>query len=386
MIDQDLIKQMGIDAGVSPGSAPLRKGVGMMTETFYPDCLPLLIGSLPLGDHKEAVELVFKYTPEIPAWVQLPLYPEESMIAQFLPGMPGLSYQDDRVFADTSGDQMTSELFLFFEEYMAVTDGTKSISESRFSLKPDTARGFFMLLDQLSNFVHLPKALKGQITGPFTFSVSIKDQHGRAIYYDNQFREAAVKLIGLKAQWQVRKLKKYGCPVIIFFDEPGLAGFGSSEFISISKDEVLACLNEVIDGVHIKGGLAGIHVCANCDWSVILNSEVDILNFDAYFYFDKFLLYADQIKTFIESGKMIAWGIVPTLSIDAIEAETADSLMKIWDDRIQKLTAAGIDKSQLMKQSFITPSCGMGSLNYDHALKVLTMTRELSDRIRNNTQ
>ena len=61
-----------------------------MATNFYPRCLPVLIGSLPLYDHAQGVKLVFEYTPEIPLWVQLPAYKEEGMIAQFQPGLPGL--------------------------------------------------------------------------------------------------------------------------------------------------------------------------------------------------------------------------------------------------------------------------------------------------------
>jgi hypothetical protein len=51
-----------------------------MTTNFRADCLPVLIGSLPLHDHAEGVRLVFEYTPEIPLWVQLPAYKEEGMM------------------------------------------------------------------------------------------------------------------------------------------------------------------------------------------------------------------------------------------------------------------------------------------------------------------
>jgi hypothetical protein len=101
--------------------------------------------------------------------------------------------------------------------------------------------------------------------------------------------------------------------VIIFIDEPALAGFGSSELISISKEEILACLREVVDAIHTDGGLAGIHVCANTDWSLVLESGADIVNFDAYAYFDRFILYGDPIREFLAAGGMLAWGIVPTL-------------------------------------------------------------------------
>jgi hypothetical protein len=76
-------------------------------------------------------------------------------------------------------------------------------------------------------------AIKGQVTGPITFGMGLKDHQGRAVYYDLNARDAAVKLLALKAAYQVRTFKAFGCPVIVFLDEPALAGYGSSEMISI---------------------------------------------------------------------------------------------------------------------------------------------------------
>jgi hypothetical protein len=129
--------------------------------------------------------------------------------------------------------------------------------------------------------------VKGQVTGPITFCTGVKDQDGRAIFYNEGLRDAAVKLLALNARWQIRTLSGPQRPVIVFIDEPALAGFGSSEMISISKEEILACLTEVVDAIHADGGLAGIHVCANTDWSLVLESGADIVNFDAYAYFDR---------------------------------------------------------------------------------------------------
>ena len=67
----------------------------MMTE-FKGNGLPLLIGSLPIRDHDQAVTLVFQYTPDLPLWVQLPAYPQEGMISQFLEGFPGVVYNEER--------------------------------------------------------------------------------------------------------------------------------------------------------------------------------------------------------------------------------------------------------------------------------------------------
>jgi hypothetical protein len=158
----------------------------------------------------------------------------------------------------------------------------------------------------------------------------VPDQNKRAIFYDEQLREAAVKHLAMKARWQVRQLSQFERPVIIFIDEPALAGFGSSEFISISRDEIAPCLEEVIEAVHLEGGLAGVHVCANTDWSLILKSSADIVSFDAYSFFDRFILYADDLKAFLEMGGKIAWGMVPTLEPDRLDRETTDSLVQQW--------------------------------------------------------
>jgi len=355
-----------------------------MRKEFKPSGLPVLIGSLPLDDHDQALKLVFEHTPQIPLWVQLPSYKEEGMIAQFLSGLPGLTVDDDKAFIHTGAVDFDHKLVNFYEEYMAVKNGKADLEDSRFVLKADAARGFFTLLEGIDTMAGTPVALKGQITGPITFGLGVTDQDRKAIFYNEQVRDAAVKLLAMKAGWQVRMLSKFGFPVIVFFDEPALAGFGSSAFISISRDDVAASLNEVIDAVHNQGGLTGIHVCANTDWSLILESNADIVSFDAYSYFDKLILYPEHLKKFIESGGILAWGIVPTSSPDDIEKETTGSLVAAWQDQLKAVAEIGIEPSRILAQSLITPSCGTGSLSLDLAKKVLKLTKEVSETIRTN--
>lgn len=353
-----------------------------MHEGFQPNGLPVLIGSLPFAEHEQALELVLNYTPEIPLWIQLPLHKKEGMVAQFLPGMPGLCTTGDGGFIDTAQAGFDRDLIDFYEEYLAVMDGNTDLSESRFLLDEHTARGFFVFIESLKRLPDPPVAVKGQVTGPFTFCTGILNQNRKAIIYDEQIKDAAVKMLALKSRWQVRQLSHFGCPVIIFFDEPALAGFGSSEFISISKDEITNSLEEVIAAVHAEGGLAGVHICANTDWSLILDSAADIVSFDAYSYFERFILYKDNIKKFLNAGKIIAWGIVPTLNVDRLENETAESLINQWKEKAAQLEQLDIDSDQLLRQSLITPSCGAGSLSTELAIKVLRLTREISDQIR----
>ena len=353
-----------------------------MIEIFQANCLATLIGSLPLTDHGKASDLIMEYTPEIPFWAQLPVHKKEGMMVQFTPGLPGFSSDNGKGFVNTDSESYDNDLLEFFEDYMAVIEGKIELDTSRFALKKDSARGFFVFLDHLQTLVVPPIAVKGQITGPFTLGTGIVDQNKRPIFYDPQLRDTAVKLLAMKARWQVRRLSLLQRPVMIFFDEPALAGVGSSECTSISNEEIRQCLGEVFEAVHLEGGLAGVHICANTDWSLVLESSADIVSFDAYADFDRFILYPDQIKKFFESGKILAWGIVPTLNAEQIERESVTSLLGQWEEKVKQIEALGIDAQKLINQSLITPSCGMGSLSVDLAKKVLRMTRDLSQEIR----
>jgi len=360
-----------------------KKRERIMIKNFQANCFPVLIGSLPVSDHKYALDLVLENTPEIPLWVQLPVYREEGMLMQFMPGFPGAVIEKEKAFIDTEGGKFDKEYIEFYEDYIAVIEKKIDLNDSRFVLRKDTARGFFEFMGRLKTFSDAPVAVKGQITGPITFCTGLTDQDNKAIFYDERIRDAGIKLLALKARWQVKQLSRFGCPVIVFFDEPALTAFGSSAFISISREEVEKSFEEVIDAVHQEGGLAGIHVCANADWSLVLDSPTDIVSFDAYSFFDRFILYEDQIRNFMASDRILAMGIIPTLKKEDIEKETTDSLTANLEDKVKKIEDLGIKKSKIFSQLLITPSCGTGSLSLDHATKVLELTRKVSAKFRN---
>jgi hypothetical protein len=79
---------------------------------------------------------------------------------------------------------------------------------------------------------------------------------------------------------------------------------------------------------------------------------------------------------------MIAWGIIPTLRPEDIEKENAASLAENWKKKAKMLEPLGFDLRAVLSQSFITPSCGTGSLSIDLATKVLSLTREVSQILR----
>jgi hypothetical protein len=347
---------------------------------FHANCRPILIGSLPLLDHEQAMQLILEHTPEIPLWPQLPKKPREGMIRQFLTGFPGLVDEGDRYWINTGSQGFAEEMAAFYEDYMRAEGDSECLQDSRFALGMDSAPGFFTMQNFLQKGQSSHLTVKGQVTGPVTTGIGVKDQHGNSIFYDDNLRDMLVKLLSMKGRWQVAALQKFTgeMPPIVFIDEPGLVSFGSSGFGGISREMVSEAVAEVIATIKQAGGLAGVHICANGDWGPALSSAADIISFDAYFYFDNFILYKEQLVSFLSRGGILAWGIVPTGDPLVLARESTDSLFRKWKKQLEVLTTFGFSKKQLTKQTFIAPSCGTGSLIPELALKVLSMTSELS--------
>ncbi len=355
------------------------------TDMFKPGCLPILIGSLPITDHDEAVRIILAQTPEIPLWPQLPKLPGEGMVRQFLSGFPGLTEEGNRYWVDTDQNGFEEEMTSFYEEYMQIENESALLKSSRFGLENDTARGFCSFIDILKKQNHTFVTLKGQVTGPITTGIGVTDQHNRGIFYDDSLRDMLIKLLALKGRWQVEELKPYtgDTAPIIFIDEPAVVSFGSSAFMGVSMEMMSEAIEEIIAAIQTGGGLAGVHICANGDWGPILTSKADIISFDAYFYFDNFFLFKDQLINFISRGGILAWGIIPTGDPLVIDRVNSDELFTKWQEQLDILSTLGFSKKQLMEQTFIAPSCGTGSLTPEQALKVLRLTGEVAEKAQN---
>ena len=357
-------------------ASPLKK--------FTADGLPTLIGSLPATDHQQALAWILESTPAIPLWPQLPALPQERMLNQFIEGLPGIIEDNWSPYFDVTDEKFPAEQLSFYEDYLSVTENPETLLASRFQTSKERAAGLYLLAEKAREEGNSrPAAVKGQVTGPFTMLTGITDADKKLGYYDHVFRDIVVKGIAMKAAWQVAFLKKaYNVPVLLFIDEPALAGLGSSSFISVSVNDIAQDLAEVISAIHDNGGLAGVHVCANTDWDILLTSAIDVLSFDAYTFFGKFITCRNLIHDFLERGSLIAWGIVPTSGPEDILRETCASLSARWEEQADKLSDENWNIPRLLQQTIITPSCGTGPLSPELARRVLQLTKEVSAALR----
>jgi methionine synthase II (cobalamin-independent) len=223
-----------------------------------------------------------------------------------------------------------------------------------------------------------PLAVKGQITGPLTWGLSVTDEEGKAILYDDVLGDAVAKFLRLKAAWQEKQLAQISPNTIIFVDEPYMASFGSVA-VPLSKERVALLLEEVFVGIK---GIKGVHCCGNTDWSVILETSLDIVSFDAYNYAQSLSLYPGEVKRFLNRKGVIAWGIVPNDS-PSLGKESAAALKDRLEEAMLPFTHNGTSFQQLVAQSIITPSCTLASLESpDASARALELLVELSKLMR----
>lgn len=333
---------------------------------FQPNYLTTFIGSFPYNDVEETCDRILS-TADIPVWPQMVrLSFRENMYTQYGAILPSIRIDEEsqKITFDTTGD-ITSSLEDFYTHYLEE-------DVEYFGLTASQAAGFYTLLDQLKKTTGT--WVKGQVTGPVSMGLTVTDQNLRASLYHEMLADVLVKNAAMNARWQIRKLRSVRPEVIIFVDEPYMASFGSA-YISLSREQVVAMLDEVFDSIHAEGGLAGVHCCANTDWSVLLATQVDILNLDAYGYLDNLALYPHELRKFIDHGGIIAWGIVPNNA--EIFSVTPQQLVKKLNDGIHQICkkasvrGVSLDPQEFAAQSLITPACGLGSASPEVADQVM---------------
>jgi hypothetical protein len=320
------------------------------------------IGSLPHTNPEEACRLVLQ-TFDIPFWPQLPaLSFRESMIPQYCEDMPFLKIDEERekVWVERNGGNVLSKF------YETCSDDWESPVSERF------AKGLYTFLKKIENS-RFP-FLKGHVTGPLTFTLGLRDEKGKCVYYDEELREISLLLLKAKIRWQIKVLSPFADRVVIFIDEPILSALGSTAYIGVDTAEALRLLKETVESVKLAGGIPGIHCCGTADWPLVINSGADIISFDAYDYVDTIALYPSEFSAFLKKGGYLAWGIVPTTEV--IRDENTASIKKRFDDSVEQ-SSKSLPRDLLLSQILLTPSCGTGSRSIEETTKIFKILTEL---------
>jgi methionine synthase II (cobalamin-independent) len=321
---------------------------------------------MPQTDSAEACSIIMKCLPDIPVWPQLPQRSsKEDMVIQFSEGFPGVVIEGNKIYIEPSVD---------FENVLErIHNDCKQDAYREYGISPEYAAGFHTFRSRATG----SKMVKGQVTGPITWGLRVTNRNGLGILYDDNLSETAAKFLRLKASWQENILREIAPNTVIFIDEPYLVSLGSV-FTPVPEEKVPVLLEEVIKGIK---GIKGLHCCGNTNWSVLLDTPIDILSFDAYNYASSLSTHSGKVKLFLERGGNIAWGIVPNEE-GALAKESLSSLRDRLEEAMSPFTRDGVKFRQLIAQGLITPSCGLESLSPEAAGQALEFTGELSRDLR----
>ncbi|RPJ61536.1 MAG: methionine synthase, partial [Dehalococcoidia bacterium] len=315
-----------------------------------------MIGSVPYTDPVKAWQKINKYLKDLPAWPQLPMRSNlENMYIQYSEGFPGIVIDDQKISIERGAAYDDVLEKLFSDSYEENTKG--------YAISKQYAEG----LHHLSSISSLP-AIKGQITGPISWGLCVTDESGKGIIYDETVADAIAGFLKLKARWLEEYISSKAGRTIIFVDEPYLTSLGTA-FVALSSEQVSALIAETLSGIK---GTKGIHCCGGTDWSLLLKLPIDVLSFDAYNYTDSLMCYEDDVTSFINEGKVIAWGIVPN-DEEVLKKESLASLVDRFGEALAPLTRRGISIKKLVAQSIVTPSCGLTSLSDDSVEEVFSL-------------
>jgi len=327
------------------------------------------IGSLPFTDVDEAIDRVFAVCPEIPVWPQLPRRSFlEDMYVQCMEQVPGvvIDEAEKRVYVDTGS---TAGIETFYENVGAGRLEAFSISEQ-------AAPGLYRFLERLPEIEERVQVIKGQLTGPFTMGLGLKDEKGQPILYNDAYFDILKKALHMKARWMISFIRERfpNKKILVFFDEPFMVSFGSA-YVSISKDDVVSLMNDVFSGLD---AMTGVHCCGNTDWSVLYRVDTDVINYDAFNFLDTVFYYREELTAFLGRGGILAPGIVP--SSEAVLSCSVEDLHRLWLRFGEQV--GSIDRNAAWRDWFVTPSCGLGSLSEEQAERALELLAALDQSIR----
>ena len=341
---------------------------------ILPSLATTVIGSVAFTDVDKALDLTARACPLIPAWPQMTrVRGREDMVLQAADGLPCLVVDEDnrRIVVETTGRE--EALTEFYEHFLSEDYDYFAIpSEAASGLEP-----FFKRARDNAEFG--PDFLKVQICGPISFGTSVRTGDDKNLLDDPDLSDTVVKGLGAKAAWLTDKVRETGRFPLVFLDEPGLTGYGSA-FSTLNGDRVTAMINEAAGIVRSRGdALIGTHVCGNTDWGLLASADIDIVALDAFGYADHFALYPQQVRSFLDRGGYIAWGIIPTLNFTG--NETAENLSQRLKDAWQLLSAKGVDIDLIRERSLITPACGLGPISPEDGIRILDLLPQVVERL-----
>ncbi|HED24407.1 MAG TPA: hypothetical protein ENN91_04700 [Firmicutes bacterium] len=302
------------------------------------NCLTTAMGIMPHTDTDRALELAL--TLDIPFWPQLPrLNFYEDMYVQISEHFPGIMIDEVKREVRFSLEKFYEDI----EEFLQHFD-----DQSYFHLSPRYSAVFHHFLERdLSPY----RYIRGQSIGPVSYGLKILDEENKPMIYYEEVRQTVFDFVARKLQAQLAEMQEIHPRAFVWVDEPGLEML----FMAFSGYTSEKAKEDYLDFLAHFPGPRGVHLCGNPDWSFLLQMDLDVLSLDSFANGHIFSRYTEEVRSFLDRGGIISWGITPTLT-EEFEKENVQTMIALLDGLWNDLDRAGIPREQLMARAWLAPA------------------------------
>jgi len=306
---------------------------------FQAGCKTTAMGIMPHTNVESALKLALSL--DIPFWPQLPnINFYEDMYAQTSQNFPG-------IVVDSENEKVGFNTTRFEEEVGSYSQ--RMAEPQTFALGEDYSVVYRKFL---AEDLHDYPAIRGQVTGPVSFGFRVIDEDSRPIIYNEGIRALLFDFMQRKVNTQYWQLKEKNRNAFVWLDEPGLGWVFSG----------LSGYNDIQTRQDYQSFLAGLdgpkalHLCANINLPYLLGLGIELLSFDAYQIELMPKEYANAVASFLRSGGIIAWGIVPT-DLENLIKETPETLAELLSSYWEAVTVnTGLSAKLVAEQALIAPA------------------------------
>ena len=284
------------------------------------------VGSLPHIDPAQAARFVLETT-SVPYLPQLPnRHPEERMLVQWGDGLCGCGAVEGNIglaYGQPAGTR---------HEAFGGSEG---------------------ILDRLDRGV---VSVKTQATGPVTLALGLLS----AGHPGEGLLDCVTDGLMRRVEDHLRSVQDRfpHVEITLVFDEPGLSGLLVPGF-PITPADARQVLTEVLAACSVP---AGIHCCADTDWSVVTSARPALISWDVSALGTAFAKHVETIAAATWEGIGFIWGIVPTQQ-QPLPADLDVRLQRI----VGRLVMSGAKMAGLLEDAMFSPACGLAGLSESQA-------------------
>jgi hypothetical protein len=228
-------------------------------------------------------------------------------------------------------------------------------------------------------------AINSQILGPISLALQLTDEQHRPLIYDPMLREALAHHLALRIGWLTSRLANHADHVIVFLDEPLLEAL-ESPFCPLRWQEGIDLIEQVIGGF---SGVRGLIIRATEAQQIdnlprfielMHDTTIDLIWLDVQPPYGA-RPAAVLLPELLERGGALVWGLVPT-TYATLQRTTADDLLAYFEHMLDGITAAGLDREEVLQSSLIGTSGSLAHVPIASAERAVRLCAEVSNHLR----